>query len=159
QVFSFGTEKAVNVAVFVGSQTHVINVGVRTVGFGQGDGVIPKAKVVDAVGTFGNSKKGFAINTFNAHRQNVTAVPVKRASIKCGVDALTLHQERVGLLVKIITPENRCVSSGQNRIFKTGVNPVAGFLGSIGASDQCFVFSKKRFYLVFKGTHEQNLWK
>src|SRR5690554_6507579 len=131
QIFSLSAEKAVNVAVLMSSQTHVVDIGVRTVSFRQGDRVIPKAEVIDAVGAFGNSKKGFAVNTFNAHGKNVPAVPVKRSGIKGCMDALTLHQERIGFFVEVITPEDRCMGSRQDRIFITGINAVADLLRGV----------------------------
>ena len=62
-VFPLGAEYAVDPAVFVGCESHVVNVHVRIVRFRHDDRFVPETKIVNAVRAFGDGEKGFAVGS------------------------------------------------------------------------------------------------
>ena len=56
-VMALRTEKAVYPTVFMGSETHIINIGCRNNVFGHRYRIVPKTEVVNAIRTFGYGKE------------------------------------------------------------------------------------------------------
>ena len=84
-------------------------VGVGLVGLGQGQGAVPKAKVVDAVGTLSYGEEGFAVVAFDPYGQQVLVAPLHGAGVEGGVVADALHQMRIALGVQVVAPVQRNV--------------------------------------------------
>ena len=78
---AFGTEYAVNPTVFVGGEAHVVDVGGRNYIVGHGDGIVPKAEIVYAIGAFGHGKERLAVVTLDAHHQQVLTIPLNELKV------------------------------------------------------------------------------
>ena len=96
-VFALGAEEAVDPAVLVLDQAHVVDVGVGIGGLGHQDRIIPEAKVVDAVRALGDGEEGFAVGAFDARDDKEFSFVQDGAGVEGGVDADALHQKGIGL--------------------------------------------------------------
>ena len=143
RVFPLGAEQSVNPAVFVPHEPHVIDVDVRIVGLGQDDGIIPKAETIDAACAFGDGEKALAIDPFDAGDEINPPVEFDRAGIEHAVDAQSLHQMRIRLVIQIVTPKDRRMLGGQHGIPIAMKHAVAFGVRLVGPIDQRSMFGKK----------------
>ena len=120
-------------------QAHVIDVDIRSVGFGQLNRVVAKLKIIDAVGAFCDGEKTLAVIAFDADHQTNFSVKFDGARIKGAVDAETLHEKRIGFGVKIVTPVQRCMLGSDNGILPAGVDAIADRFGGVRSGNQLMV--------------------
>ena len=134
-ILAFHAENAVNPAVLMGSQAHIVHIGGGFSPFREGDGTGPEAEVVHTVRAFGHGKERLAVGSFHTHHQDVFPVPFDGARIQGGMYADTLHQVGIALPVKIVPPLERSMLRRQDGVFITLVNAVS-FDGRIGPFNQ-----------------------
>ena len=115
RVLGLGAERAVDVAVLVEGDAHVIDVGLR-LELGQVDGLGPEAPAVDAVGALGDREEALAVVALEADDHVDLPLPVERAGVERGIDAEAFHQERIGLRVEVEAPLDRRVAVGDGRV-------------------------------------------
>ena len=132
----FRTEESVDPAVFMFGQPDIVDIGLGLSGTGHVYGRIPEAEMIDAVWAFRDGKKGFPIPAFDPYHHNVAVFPFNRSGIEDPVDAKPFHQEGVGLLIEIISPEEGRMTSRQHRVTIPVEDTVARHLPFIGSKDQ-----------------------
>ena len=132
-------EHAVDPSVFVGGETHVIDIGGGDHILGHGDGLRPEMEVVYAVGAFGNSEEALAVGTLHTHDKQVFAMPLDGSAVERGVHHDALHQVGIILLIEVVAPLQRRVLGSENRIFITCVDAVVPFLRLVLAGNQFFM--------------------
>ena len=81
-VLALHAEDAINPAVLMGREAHVVDVGCGLSPFRHSDGTGPELEIVNSIGAFGNRKEGFTVIPFHAHYKHVFAVPLDGAGIK-----------------------------------------------------------------------------
>lgn len=89
-VFALGAEHAVDPAVLMLGQAHIVDVGFLRAGIGQHHGIIPEVEAVDACIGLRNGEEGLAVVALDADNEVELAVQVDRAAVECGVDAQAL---------------------------------------------------------------------
>ena len=124
-ILALHAENAVDPAVLMGGQAHVINVGGRLPPFRHGDGAGPESEMVHAVGAFRHRKEGFAVGALHTGHQHIFALPFDGARIERGMDAEAFHQVGIRLFVKVVTPFQRSVLRREDRILVALINAVA----------------------------------
>ena len=75
-VMTLRAEDAVNPAILMGRESHVVDVGCGNHIVGHRDGFVPKAEVVDTVGALCHGKERFAVGSLHAHHEQVFALPL-----------------------------------------------------------------------------------
>ncbi len=125
RVLALHAEDAVNPAVLVRGQAHVINIGGGLSVFGHRDGTRPEAEVVHAVRALGHGKERLAVRSFDAGDQHIFSFPFDGARIHDGMNAEAFHQPGIRVRMQVIAPFQRCVRRRQHRIRIAAVNPVS----------------------------------
>ena len=105
RILALHAEDAVHPAVLVRGQAHVIDIRRRLAIVRKGDRTVPETEVVDAVRALGHGKERLAVGRFNADTKQVFVAPFDRTGVKGGMDAEPLQQERIRLLIQVISPE------------------------------------------------------
>ena len=147
----FRAEDAVDPAVFMVGQAHVVDVGVGVVGLRHGDRVVAEPEVVHSVRTLRQCEEGLAVNPLHPDHQAVAVAEFDRAGVHRRVDADPLEQHRVGRTVEIVAPEDWCVLGGDDRVFEAVADAVAGF-HDIFAGDKLFMFPEQLIHFLVE-TH------
>ena len=124
-IVALGTEHAVDPAVLVLRQSHVVDVRGGLLRVGHGDGLLPEAEVIDAVRTLGNGEEALAVGPLHAAHQQVAPIQADGSGVQHRVHHDALHQVGVVLLTEIISPLQRCVVSRQHRVAVLFVDAVA----------------------------------
>ena len=138
----------------MGRKPHIIDVGGRIFRVGHGDGVIPEAEVVYSVGTFCYGKKGFTVGSLYTHHEYIFAIPFHRTRIKGCIHPDTFHQVWIGLLVEVVTPENRCMCTRKNRVLIACIYSVASGNRFVLCRNQHFVLVHQSGHFVLKSHHQ-----
>ena len=112
----FRTEDAVEPAVFMCYQAHVVNIGIGILQFRQHYRMFPEPEMVNTVRTFGHGKKGFSVNPFYTGYHQVASSPVDRTGIEDGIDRKSFQEIRIRRFIKIKPPVKRHMSSGEYRM-------------------------------------------
>ena len=140
-VLAFGAEHAVDPAVLVLRQAHVVHVGLVGAGVGQKNGPVPKAEALHAAVRLGDREKALPVPALHAGNQRELAVQQDRAAVEGRVDAEALHHVRVGFGIRVIHPEGRHVIAGQNGVLPAVVDAViVGCVDFVPAGNERFVF-------------------
>ena len=80
-VVPLGTEHAVDVAVFMACEPHVVDISRRHHIVGHGNGFVPEAEVIYTIGAFGHGEKALAVGSFHPHHQQVFAIPLDGSTV------------------------------------------------------------------------------
>ena len=139
-ILALAAEHAVQPAVLMLGDPHVVDVGFLRADIGQLYRMIPEAETVHPAVAFRHRKKGLAVVSFYPGDDVVFPVPVKRAGVEHRVDAQPLHEIRVAVFVEIVFPEGRHMSAGEHRMHITVDNPVVKGAFFILFPDQLLVF-------------------
>ena len=115
-VLALYTEDAVNPAVLMGREAHVIHVGGWLSPLRHGDGAGPETEVVYAVGALSNGEEGLAIVAFHTGNNNIFVFPLDCTGVEGGVDAYPFHKIWIGHLIQVIPPLQRSVGGCENRV-------------------------------------------
>lgn len=116
RVAAFGAEQAVNPAVLVLDQSHVIDVGVRVGCFRNDAGSFSKTKIVEAIWRYGDSEEALSIPPFDPHAENNPAFVLNRSSVECGIDTETFQEMWIGLWVQVVAPLQRDMARSDDGI-------------------------------------------
>ena len=116
RILALHAEDAVNPAVLVRGQAHVIDVRGGLPVFGHRNRTRPEAEVVHAVRALRHGEERFAVRTFDAGHEHIFAIPLDGAGIHHGVDAEAFHQERIRFLVQVVAPFQGRVGRRQHGI-------------------------------------------
>ena len=135
-IVPLGAEQAVNPAVLVADEAHVIDIGFLRLEVRQAHRVIPELEPVHAGLAFGDGEEGFAVPAFDARHQDNVALPFHRADVEDAVDAQPRHQMRIGGVVEVVAPGQRRVLGGQDREFVAVEDAVAVLLFAVWALQQ-----------------------
>ena len=153
-VMAFGTEDAINPAVFVGGEAHIVDVGSRNHILRHGNRVVPETEVVDAIGTLGHSKERFAVGSFYTDHQQVFSVPFDGSGIEGSIHADSFHEEWIGVFIQIVAPKYRSMGSGQDGVFVTGKDTITILNRLVGTGYKSFVVGEQLFHARFEfGIH------
>ena len=147
-VLALHAEDAVDPAVLMGREAHVVDVGCGLSPFRHGDGTGPELEIVHSVGAFGYGEETLTVIAFHAHYKHVFAVPLDGAGIKGCIHPNPFHKEGVTLTVEVITPLKRGMSRRKDGVFPTLIDTVA-LDGAVLLFNQCaMVVLKPRKSLV-----------
>ena len=130
-VVAFCAKDAVDPAVLMSREAHVIDVGGGNHIIGHRDGLGPESEVIHAVRALGHSEERLAVGAFNPHNKYIFALPFDGARIERRVHHDSLHQVRVVLLVEVIAPLQRSMLGGDDGILVFLVDAVAPSEGFI----------------------------
>ena len=130
-IMTFSAKDAVDPAVFMCREAHVIDVGGGNYIIGHRDGLGPESEVVHAVWALGHSEERLAVGAFNPHNNYIFALPFDGACIERRVHHDALHQVGVVLLVEVIAPLQRSMVGCDDGILVFLVDAVAPSEGFI----------------------------
>ena len=139
RVFPLHAEQAVDPAVLVAGQAHVIDIGGGFAPFGHRNRARPELEVVHAVGTFRHGEEGFPVGRFHAGHQDVSILPLDGAAVEDGMDAEAFHQVGIGLRVEVVTPLQGRVRRRQDGMFPAFEDAVA-VQGPVGTRQKLLMF-------------------
>ena len=125
RVLALHAENAVNPAVLVGGETHIVNVGRRLTVLRHSDRTVPETEIVHSVRALCHREERFAVSGLDTYNKDVFSVPFDSAAIHRSVDAEAFHQIWIGHRIEVITPEKRGVFAGDYRVFVTLENSIA----------------------------------
>lgn len=123
-VTAFGAEQAVNPAILMADEAHVVNIGIRVVGFGDDARLVVETEAVNARGGLRDAEEALAIPPLDARAEGDTAIPFDGTGIHHGIDAKPLHEKGIPFFIKVIAPFERHMSGSQNRIGIPFINSV-----------------------------------
>ena len=123
-ILALRAEHAVDPAVLMLGQTHIVDIGLLRAGVRQNHRIIPEMETVDTVVALCHSKERFPVISFHTDHQIIFSVKFNGSGVHHGVDAQTLLKIRIGLLVEVISPVYRCKLPGQDRILIPVINSV-----------------------------------
>ena len=150
---TLSTEYAVNPAILMLRDAHIIDVRGGNHVVGHGDRLLPETEIVDTVGRLGHSKEGLAVGTLDTNHKAVFALPLDGTAVQRGIHHDTLHEIGIVLLTEIVLPLQRGVLGSENRIFPFVVDTIAPLQGFVLARQQLLVVSTQRLYSFFKIAH------
>ncbi len=139
RILAFGAENAVNPAVFMLGEAHVVHVGFFRAGIGQKNGIIPEAEVIHAVIAFRHGEEGFAVAALQPGHHIIFAVQINGTGIEGGIHAQPFHEMGIGFLIQIIFPEKRNMLPGQYRVHKTVINAIIIVRHNVFPGDEGFL--------------------
>ena len=140
-IMAFSAKDAVDPAVFMSREAHVIDVGGGNHIIGHRDGLGPESEVVHAVWTLGHSEERLAVGAFNPHNKYIFALPFDGACIERRVHHDALHQVGVVLLVEVILPLQGHMLSSDNRVLILLINAVPPLLWFVLPAQQRLMMS------------------
>ena len=152
-VVTLGTEHAVDPAVLMLRDAHVVDVGGRNDILGHGDGLVPEAEIVDTVRRLGHGEERFAVGTFDTHYEAVLSVPLDGSAVERSIHHDALHEVGVVFFAEVIFPLQWCMLCGQNGELPLLVDAIPPLHGFILSRQQLLVMSPQRFYFFLKITH------
>ena len=123
-ILAFGAEHAVDPAVLMLSNAHIVNVGFFGAGVRKLYRIITETEAVYTVVTLGNGEKRFAVVALNANDKAVLPVQLYSSRVERGVYAEALHKIRIRFIVEVVFPDKRRMSSRKNGVFIAFVNAV-----------------------------------
>ena len=127
-IMTLDAEDAVDPAVFMLRQTHVIDVSSRgIISIGHSNGFVPETPSVDTVIGLCDREKRLAVSPLHTRYDSVFAVELDGTGIEYCVHHDTLHEIGIRLFIEVIPPFERCVLRSENRIFILGINPIPAF--------------------------------
>ena len=144
-------EQAVNPAILVADEAHVVQIRLLRLVIRHPHRVIPEPEPVHAGFALRHGEKRFTVPALDARHQHDVPVPFHRADVEDAVDAQPCHEMRIGGVIEIITPEQGRVFGGQHRKFIPVKDAVADFLRAVAAFDQLFMLSLELFQFALKG--------
>lgn len=103
-VAALGAEDAVDPAVFVFDEAHIIDIGIGVVRFGNDARFFPESESFDTVGAFRHGEKAFAVPAFDADAEEDFTVAFDGTGVEGGVDAHAFEEEWVGGRVEVVAP-------------------------------------------------------
>jgi len=135
RIATLSAKEAINPAVLVLDDAHIINVRIWLGSLGNYAWFVPETEVIEAVLGFGDSEKAFSIPALDAHADDDLPVLLNRAGIKCGIDAEALQEVGIGFRIQIKAPFQRNVICRNdwvrvalvNAIRPCGINSVFAF--------------------------------
>ena len=137
-ILALHAENAVDPAVFMRSQPHVVDIGGRFAILRHRHGTGPETEIVDTAGTLRHSEEGFAVRPFNPCDQDIFSIPLDGAGIEHGMDAEALQQVGIRIRMQVVAPLQRGMLRRQHRIRISFINTVP-FDGNILPFNQLLV--------------------
>ena len=126
EVLAFGAEDAVDPAVLVGREAHVVDVRIGFFGFGHAHRIVAETEAVHAAGAFGHGEERLAVVALDTHHEQVFAVVADGSGIERPVDPEALHEVGIALGRKVVAPLDGRMQARQHRIFVTLIDAVPG---------------------------------
>ena len=127
-ILALGAEDAVNIAVLMLGQAHIVDVGFLRAGIGQLNGLVPEAEPLHGGVALCHAEKALTVVALDAGYQIVFAVQLDGARVEHGIDAQTLDKIGVGLWVKVKAPFQRDHLAGQHGVLPAVINAVVKIL-------------------------------
>ena len=152
-VVTLGTEHTVDPSVLMLRDAHVVDVGGRNDILGHGDGLVPEAEVVDAIGRFSHGEERFAVGTFDTHYEAVFALPLDGSAVERSIHHDALHEVGVVFFAEVILPLQWRMFCSQNGELPLLVDAIPPFQGFVFSRQQLLVMSTQRFYFFFEIAH------
>ena len=147
---TLGTEQAINPAIFMAHQPHVVKISLLLLELWHLDRMIPEFKTVDAVFTFGNREERFSVPAFDAGRKDNLSIPRHGADVENAIDSQARHQMRIRCMIEIVAPIQRHMVRGKHGKFVPVKNAVALFLLPVAAAQELVVLLLKLFQSLAK---------
>jgi len=104
-VFAFGAEEAVDIAVFMLHQAHVVDIRVGVAVSGSRTGSSRNESCPRRWG-FRPRRKTTCGPRLDARHEQKLALMEQSAGVECGIDAHALEKQRIGFAVEIVAPED-----------------------------------------------------
>ena len=152
-VVPLGAEHAIDPPILMLRDAHIVDVGGRHLIVGHGDGLVPEAEIVDAVGTLCHGKERLAVGTLHPHDNHIFALPLDGATVERGIHHDALHEIGVVALAQIVSPGERCVLGSDDRVLILGIDAVSPFTRDIWAGEQLLVAVDQRLETGFEVVH------
>ena len=138
-IVALNAEDAVDPAVLVLRQAHVVDIRCGHVALWQGDRLGPEAPAVDAIGRFGHGEETLTIGTLDATDHQITAIQLDGACVQHGIDHNALHQVGVVLGREVVAPLQGRMLSREDGEFIFLIDAIAPRQGFVGALEQLLV--------------------
>ena len=103
-IMTLSTEHAIDVAILMSCESHIIDVGSRNNILRHGDRLIPETEVVNTIRTFCYGKETLAVGTLHTYNEEILAVPLDGTRIERSIHHDALHEMRITLLIEVVTP-------------------------------------------------------
>ena len=149
-VVALCAEHAVDPPILMSSEAHIIDIGGRKDIVGHSDGLWPETEMVDTVGTLGHCEETLAVGPLNTYDKHIFAIPFDGTAVECCVHHDTLHQERIVLLVEVITPLQGGMFCCQDRILPLLIDTIIVAYGFVFSVEQFLVTCTESGNFVFK---------
>ena len=156
RILALHAEQAVDPAILVARQPHVIDIGGRLAPFGQVQRAFPEAEMVHPAGSLRHGEKGFAVGGLHTGDQDIFVFPFDGAAVEHGIDAETLHQIGVGPGIEVVAPRQGGVRSGEDGMPVAFIKAVPdSFEGTVQSVQQYFLLISKQDDPFVESTHSQ----
>lgn len=123
-IAAFGAEQAVNPTVLMAHEAHVVNIGIRVVGFRDDARLVVETEAVNTRGGLRDAEEALAIPSLDTRAEGDAAIPFDGTGIHDRIDAKPLHEKGIPLFIEVIAPFERHMRGSQNRIGIPFINSV-----------------------------------
>ena len=127
-------EESVDPAILMLCQTHVIDVGGRSIEscstcsfrcFRHCDRMLPETEVIDTIRRLGNSKERLAVGSLYTNHQHILVAPLDCSRVESGIDAYSLHEVWIGLWIEVVAPCQWCCLSFDDWVLPACIYAIA----------------------------------
>ena len=157
-IMTLCTEHTIDIAIFVSSQTHIINIGSRNDVFRHCNRLIPETEIIYTVRTFCYCKETLAVGTLYTDNEQILTIPLDSTGIQSSIHHDSLHKIWITLLVEIISPLQWSVFSCKDRVLILLINTISPLYRFVLAAQQFFMMSTQSFNFVLKSCHILSLF-
>ena len=103
-IMTLSTEHAIDVAILMSCESHIIDVGSRNNILRHGDRLIPETEVVNTIRTLCYGKEALAVSTLYTNNEEILTIPLDGTRIERSIHHDALHEIRITLLIEVVTP-------------------------------------------------------
>ena len=115
-ILALHTEDAVDPTVLVLGQPHVVNIRCRIIRLRDAQRNPAEAEPVNARAAFRQPEKTLPVHPLDSRNQIKSAIQIDRAGVESGIDTKPLEKPGIRRGIKIVSPKDRRVGLGQNRV-------------------------------------------
>ena len=147
------TEHTIDIAILMGGESHIIDIGSWNHILRHGDRFIPETEVIDTVRTLSYSKEALAVGTLHTYNEEILTVPLDGTRVQRSIHHDALHQIWVALLIEVVAPLQWSMFCGEDRILILLIDTIAPLYWFILAAQQFLVMSTESLHFVLKCSH------
>ena len=152
-IMTLCTEHAIDVAILMSCESHIIDVGSRNNILRHGDRLIPETEVVNTIRTLCHGKETLAVSTLYTNNEEILTIPLDGTRIERSIHHDALHEIRIALLIEVVTPLQWCMFCGEDWVLILFVDTISPLYGFILTAQQFLIMSAKCFHFVLKCSH------